>query len=88
MTKAEKNLLTHLKPMTEYADIYFCGIAKNNKDFYMDTVEEKIKVWVEKNGGKFQHIKGKHYVGNRKGYLVKIVFPTYNDQKQTMANLK
>ncbi len=87
MTLTDKNLLSHLKPMTEYADTYFCGIAKNNKNIYMDTVEEKIKKWVEKNGGRFQHIKGKYIVGDKKGYLVKIVFPSYNETKQIMANL-
>lgn len=87
MTKTEQNLLSHLKPMTEYADTYFCSIAKNNKNFYMDTVEEKVKAWVENHGGRFQHIKGKHIVGDRKGYLVKITFPTYNETKQIMATL-
>ena len=43
MTKKEINLLKHLTKATEYADTYFCGIAKNNKNKFMYTVEDSIK---------------------------------------------
>ena len=87
MSKTEKTLLEHLKPITEFADTYFCGIAKNNKNRYIDTIAEKIKCWVEKNGGSYQQISDKKFVGDRKGYIVKITFPVYNKNKQVMAEL-
>ena len=87
MTKTEQKLLSHLTPMTEFADTYFCHIAKNNKDFYMVTIEEKVQNWVVKHGGTFKHLTGKKIIGDRKGYLVKIVFPVHNETKQIMATL-
>lgn len=87
MNKTEKALLEHLKPATSFADTYFCSIAKNNKNHYMDTVADKIKNWVEKNGGTFRQISDKKFMGDRKGYLVKIIFPVYNEKKEIMANL-
>lgn len=80
-------LKEHLQPATEYADTYYCSISKNNKNRYMDTVADKIKSWVEKNGGTFKIMSDKKYIGYRKGYLVKIVFPGYNNNKQLMAEL-
>lgn len=87
MTKTLMKLLTHLEPMTDYADTYFCSIAKNNKNKFMDTVSEKIKNWVEKNGGSYNQISDKKFIGDRKGFLVKIVFPVFNECKQVMACL-
>lgn len=87
MNKTTRKLLDHLKPMTDYADTYFCSIAKNNKNRFMYTVEEKIKDWVEKNGGVFIQISDKKFVNDRKGFFVKITFPTFNDCKQIMACL-
>lgn len=87
MNKTEKTLLEHLKPTTEFADTYFCSIAKNNKNRYIDTVADKVKGWVEKNGGTFRQLSDKRFVGDRKGYLVKITFPAYNEKKQIMAEL-
>ena len=69
MTKTEKNLLSHLKPMTEYADTYFCSIAKNNKNCYIDTVEEKVKAWVEIHGGKFQSIQFAEFSHSHRFFL-------------------
>lgn len=87
MTKTLRKLLEHLKPMTDYADTYFCGIAKNNKNRFMYTVEEQIRNWVENNGGIYRKISDKKFVGEQKGFLVKITFPTFNDCKQIMACL-
>ena len=86
LKKYERNLLSHLKAETEYADTYFCSIAKNNKNRYMDTVAEQVKAWVEKHGGYFKIISDKKFIGDRKGYLVKIIFPTYSHAKQIMAS--
>ena len=85
MTKKEINLLSHLKRTTEYADTYFCGIAKNNKNKFIYTVEEQVKTWVEKNGGTFKRLSDKMFMGDTKGFLVKIVFPSFNEMKQIMA---
>lgn len=85
MTKKEINLLKHLTRTTEYADTYFLGIAKNNKNKFMYTIEESIKSWVEKNGGTFRKLSDKKFMGDTKGFLVKIVFPTFNETKQIMA---
>ena len=87
MNKTEKVLLEHLKAATDFADTYFCSIAKNNKNRHIDTVTDKVRNWVEKNGGTFRQISDKKFMGNRKGYLVKITFPTYNKNKEILANL-
>ena len=87
MTKAERKLLDHLKPMTEYADTYFCNIAKNNKNKFIDTVADKVKTWTEKNGGTFFILSDKMFIGDKKGYLVKIRFSSFNPNKQIMAKL-
>jgi len=83
----KRYLKEHLQPATEYADTYYCSISKNSKNRYMDTVADKIKNWVEKNGGTFKIMSDKKFIGYRKGYLVKIVFPDYNNNKQLMAEL-
>ena len=87
MTKKEINLLKHLTKATEYADTYFCGIAKNNKNKFIYTVEEQVKNWVEKNGGTFKRLSDKKFIGDTKGFLVKIVFPSFNEMKQVMATI-
>lgn len=85
----DKYVLSHLTPATDYADTYLCGIAKNNKDRYMYSVSEKVENWVIKNGGKFQKISRKIFMGDKKGFLVKIIFPTFNkrDMKNVMQSL-
>lgn len=89
MTKTEQNILNHLRPITEYADTYFCHVGKYIADRAMDNLEERVKRWVEKNGGKFRTMSDKKTIGERKGYIVKIVFPTFNkrDMKNIMATL-
>ncbi len=90
MTKTEQNILSHLRPITEYADTYFCHVSKYRADRAMDNLEEKVKKWVEKNGGKFRTISDeKKTIGDDKGYFVKIVFPTFGkrDMKSIMATL-
>ena len=87
MSKKEINLLKHLTRATEFADTYFCSIAKNNKNKFMYTVEEQIKTWVEKNGGTFRRLSDKKFMGDTKGFLVKIVFPSFNNTKQIMATI-
>lgn len=88
-TKAEQYILAHLRPITEYADTYFCHVSKFRADRAMDNLEEKVKRWAEKNGGKFCTISEKKTIGDEKGYLVKIVFPTFDkrDMKGIMATL-
>lgn len=87
MTNKEINLLSHLKRATEYSDTYFCGISKNNKNKFIYTVEEQVKSWVENNGGIFKRLSDKKFMGNTKGFFVKIIFPSFNEMKQVMATI-
>ena len=86
---SDKQALAHLVPATDYADTYLCGIAKNNKDRFMYSVSEKVESWVLKNGGTFKRVSNKIFMGDKKGFLVKIVFPTFSkrDMKEVMASL-
>ena len=88
MTKKENNMLKHLTRVTEFADTYFCSIAKNNKNKFMYTVEEQIKNWVEKNDGTFRRLSDKKVIDEKKGFMVKIVFPSFNNTKQIMATIE
>ncbi len=85
----DKYALSHLSVISDFADTYFCSIAKSNKNEYMYSVAEKVKKWVIKNGGKFQKLSDKIFKGERKGFIVKIIFPTYGkrDMKNIMATL-
>lgn len=47
-TKAEQYILAHLRPITEYADTYFCHVSKFRADRAMDNLEEKVKRWAKK----------------------------------------
>lgn len=55
----------------------------------MDSVLEKVTSWVTKNGGRITKLSGKQIVGERKGYVVRIIFPCYGkrDMKNIMATL-
>lgn len=90
MTKADEKILEHLKVANEYlSDTYFCNIYYKNKDRFMYTVFEKVKAWVEKNGGKIELLSSKKIIGERKGFFVRIIFPTYckRNMKEIMATL-
>lgn len=90
MTKADEKILQHLKPYNmDLSDTYFCSIGKWNKDRFMDSVLEKLTEWTEKNGGKIQQLTSKKIIGDRKGYIVRIIFPCYGkrDMKNIMASL-
>lgn len=90
MNKTDKKVLQYLKPYnTDLSDTYFCSIGKFNKDRFMYSVFKKVAEWVEKNGGKVQKLSDKKIIGDRKGYIVRIIFPSYNkrDMKNIMATL-
>lgn len=90
LTTADKYALSHLMPATEFCDNYLCYITKNNKNIFMYSVLEKIEEWVTKNGGRFKIVSNdKTYIGDRKGFIVNIVFPSYNkrNMKEIMSNL-
>ncbi len=55
----------------------------------MYSVLEKVTVWVEKNGGIIQKLSDKKIIGERKGFVVRIIFPCYGkrDMKNIMATL-
>jgi hypothetical protein len=89
MTKTEQNILNHLRPITEFADTYFCFVGKFSSDRAMENMDDKVRRWVEKNGGKYRTSNDKIIIGEHKGYIVKIVFPTFNkrDMKNIMATI-
>lgn len=55
----------------------------------MYSVLEKVTKWVEQNGGKIQKLTDKKIMGERKGFVVRIIFPCYGkrDMKNIMATL-
>ena len=89
--KKDKNILEHLTPYNYqyYRDTYFCNIYYKNKDIFMYTITDKAKEWVESNGGTFKILSDKKIIGERKGFVVQITFPTFNqrDMKNIMATL-
>lgn len=89
ISKKDESILAHLIPISEYADIYLCFIYFKNKDRFMYSVFDKVKEWVEKNGGRCDRTSDKKTVGERKGFYCKIVFPSYNkrNMKSVMATL-
>ena len=88
MTKTERQLLNHLTPMTDYSDTYLCGIYFKNKNHFTDSVYDKVAAWVTAHGGTIRKINDKVVmVGETKGYMVKIIFPSYNPAKQAMQEL-
>ena len=76
-TKAEQYILAHLRPITEYADTYFCQVSKFRADRAMDNLENKVKKWAKKNGGKFCTVSEKKTIGDEKGYFISLstVYP-------------
>lgn len=90
MTQTDKKILEHLIPYnSDLSDTYLCNIYYKNKDRFMDSVLEKVTAWVTKNGGRITKLSGKQIVGERKGYVVRIIFPCYGkrDMKNIMATL-
>lgn len=90
ITKTDIKILSHLQPYGTYlSDTYFCSIYFKNKERFMDSVFDKVKAWTERNGGKIQKLSGKKIIGERKGYIVRIIFPCFGkrDMKNIMASL-
>lgn len=90
MMKKDEKILQHLKPYNmDLSDTYFLSIGKWNKDRFIYSVFEKVVEWVEQNGGKIQKLTDKKIIGDRKGYIVRIIFPCYGkrDMKNIMASL-
>lgn len=90
MTKVDEKILAHLQPYNmDWSDTYLCHIYYKNKNDFMYTVFDKVKAWVEKNGGKIQRVSDKKIVGEKKGFVVRIIFPCYGkrDMKNVMATL-
>lgn len=93
MTKKDEKILQHLKPYNDtscyLSDAYFCSIYYKNKERFMYSVLEKVTEWVEQNGGKIQKLSDKKIIGERKGFIVRIIFPCYGkrNMKNIMASL-
>lgn len=92
MTKKERELLAHIKPLkNDFADVYFCHICKYLSDYYMYTLFDRVKEWAEKNGGTVERLGNeKIIIGEEKGFKVRIRFPIHckRDMKEIMATLK
>lgn len=90
MMKKDEKILQHLKPYNmDLSDTYFCSVTKWKKEDFMHSVLEKVTKWVEQNGGKIQKLTDKKIIGERKGFVVRIIFPCYGkrDMKNIMASL-
>lgn len=103
MTKSDEKILSYLVPATEQQlliygnDTYFCGISKHLKNDWKESCIEKVKNWVEKNGGKFeiksdwirQRVYNGQFYSERDGKIVQIIFPCYNkrNMKEIIATL-
>lgn len=90
MLKSDKNILDHLSVYnTGLSDTYFCSIYYKNKERFMYSVYEKVEAWVVKNGGTIQKMSDKKIFGERKGFIVRIIFPCYGkrDMKNIMATV-
>lgn len=85
MTKTDKKILEHLKPYSALSDTYFCSIYFKNKDRFMYSVFDKVKAWTEKNGGRIEKLSDKKTIGERKGFIVRIIFPCHG--KRDMKNI-
>lgn len=88
MLKTDEKILEHLTVYdTGLSDTYFCSIYYKNKERFMYSIYEKIAGWVEKNGGSIQKLSDKKIIGERKGFIVRIIFPCYGkrDMKNIMA---
>lgn len=55
----------------------------------MYSIFEKVENWVKQNGGKIQKLSDKKIIGERKGFVVRIIFHCYGkrDMKNIMATL-
>ena len=90
MLKVDEKILCHLKVYDiGLSDTYFCSIYYENKECFMYSVYEKVVAWVKKNGGSIYKISDKIIIGERKGFIVRIIFPCYGkrDMKNIMATL-
>lgn len=94
ITKAEQYILNHLSPVEYglYCDTYLCGVSVENKDRYIYSIRDRVKEWVEKNGGRFIVLSEKKVIShvlNKKGIVVQIYFPIFGkrDMKNIMATL-
>ena len=76
MLKSDKYILEHLS-------VYDTGLS----DSY--SIYEKVEAWVVKNGGTIQKLSDKKILGERKGFIVRIIFPGYGkrDMKNIMATV-
>ena len=90
MLKADEKILEHLSVYnTGLSDTYFCSIYYKNKEKFMYSVYEKVYAWAERNGGRMHKLSDKKIIGERKGFVVRIIFPCYckRDMKNIMATL-
>lgn len=91
MTKTDERMLAHLMPVAiGETDLYFCYVSKYVSEQAMYNNEARVKAWVERNGGTMTRSGNlKYIIGDRKGFYVRIRFPSYTkrDMKNIMATI-
>lgn len=95
MTKNDLKMLSYLTPATDTQflrygiDTYFCGCSKYLAGEYRDSCIEKVRAWVEKNGGRFKEKSDWERINDKDGIFVQIIFPSYGkrNMKEIMSTL-
>ena len=95
MTKADEKILAYLTPTTDNQllsygnDTYFCGCSKHLKSEWKHSCLEKVKEWVEKNGGRYEEKSDWVRQNDKDGKIVQIIFPSFNrrNMKEIMQTL-
>lgn len=95
MTKADEKILSYLTPTTDKQllfygnDTYFCGCSKHLKNEWKYSCLEKVKEWVEKNGGRYEEKSDWVRQNDKDGKIVQIIFPSFNrrNMKEIMQTL-
>lgn len=95
MKKIDLKMLSYLTPATEAQllkygnDTYFCGCSKYLAWKYKDSCIEKVRAWVERNGGRFEEKSDWERINDKDGIFVQIIFPGYGkrNMKEIMSTL-
>lgn len=88
-------MLSYLTPATDTQflrygiDTYFCGCSKYLAGEYRDSCIEKVRAWVEKNGGRFKEKSDWERINDKDGIFVQIIFPSYGkrNMKEIISTL-
>lgn len=91
MSVEDEKILSYLWVcQTNIPDSYFVHCSKYAKDDLLSFRLNEVESWVVKNGGYFGQCSDKIIMDNRKGFIVRIVFPCRHnkrDMESIMATL-